>query len=71
MEVTSQKVEKLLRGQHVFKLWAFSMLFTKLKNEYAADPTQAKLEHCANEINTFIAKYRNIMAPDLTIIQSI
>ena len=71
MEVTSQKVEKLMRGQHVFKLWAFSMLFTKLKNEYVAEPTQTKLEQCVKEINIFISKYHNIMAPDLAIIQGI
>ena len=71
MEMTSQKVERLFRGQHVFKLWAFSMLFTKLKNEYAADPTQTKLEYCVNEINAFISKYQNVMAPDLAIIQHV
>jgi hypothetical protein len=71
MNVTIQQMERLLRGHHVFKQISFSMLLTRLKNDYAASPTQVKLEYCVNEINTFIDKYKMIMAADLAIIEKV
>ena len=71
MNVTSQQTEKLLQGQYVFKLWAFSMLVTQLKNDYAAASTQEILKQCVDKINTFLAKYHTVMAQDYAVIQSI
>ena len=71
MNVTIQQTEKLLRGQYVFKLWAFSMLVTQLKNDYAAASTQEILEQCVEKINTFLGKYHAVMAPDYAVIQTI
>jgi hypothetical protein len=44
------------------------MLLTRLKNDYAASPTQANLEHCAKEINAFLEKYKILMAADIAVI---
>ena len=71
MDVTIQQMEKLLQGQHTFKLWAFSMLLTQLKNKYAIEPTEANLEQCANEMNSFLKKYQSILAHDFSVIQNI
>ena len=71
MNVTTQQMEKLLQGQHTFKLWAFSMLLTQLKNKYAIDPTEANLENCANEMNSFLKKYQAILAQDFATIENI
>ena len=71
MNVTLQQMEKMLRGQYIFKQVSFSMLLTRLKTEYAAAPTQANLEHCANEINSYLKKYRIIMSSDFAVIQKI
>jgi len=71
MNVTVQQMEKLLQGQYVFKQISFSMLLTRLKNEYIDAYTPANLEHCAKEINVFLDKYKAIMAPDFAIIENI
>ena len=71
MNVSIQQMEKLLRGQYAFKMTAFSLLMTRQKNEYAASPTQAKLEHCVNEINAFLQKYSSVMTEDYAVIQKI
>ena len=71
MNVTVQQMEKLLQGQYTFKMWAFSMLLTQLKNKYAIEPTQTNLENCTNELNSFLSKYRAILAQDFAAIQRI
>jgi hypothetical protein len=71
MQVTAPQMEKLLLGHYVFKQFAFSMLLTRLKNEYAAAPTKPLLEHCAKEINTFLTKYHTIMAADFAVIAAV
>lgn len=69
--ITSQQAEKLLKGQYAFELWAFSVLLTQLKNDYAASPTQENLEQCVEKINAFITKYQGILSKDLAVIQGI
>ena len=71
MIITTQQMEKLLLGQFLFKHWAFSMLITQLKNKYAVEPTEATLEKCTNELNSFITKYKAILGQDMAIIQGI
>jgi len=71
MNVTVQQMEKLLHGQFVFKQISFSMLLTRLKNDYAAAPTPASLANCVSEINAFLSKYQAIMAPDFAVIEKI
>ena len=71
MNITTQQMEKLLTGHYIFKQWAFSMLVTQLKNNYATEPTQSNLEHCTTEMNTFLDKYRAILAQDFAKIQNI
>ena len=71
MNVSIHQMEKLLHGQYTFKQWAFSMLLTQLKTKYAVEPTQANLELCTNEMNTFLDKYQAILAHDFSIIDNI
>jgi len=71
MNVTVHQMERLLQGKYEFKQISFSMLLTRLKNDYAAAPTPANLEHCAAEINAFLDKYKAIMSPDFAIIEKI
>ena len=71
MNVTLQQTEKLLKGIQKFKLYAFSMMLTHLKDLYSKDPTQPMLASCAEEINKFINKYQAIMAEDYKIIESL
>ena len=71
MLVTHQHAEKLLQGTQKFKLFAFSMMLTHLKERYAKDPSKITLESCTKEINAFLDKYKAIMAEDVTAIASL
>jgi len=71
MKLTTQQVEKLFQGQHKFKQISFSMLFTRLKNEYLAAPTEDNLKNFTSEINAFISRYSIIMGGDIAIIDQI
>ncbi|MCL2381124.1 MAG: hypothetical protein FWC64_05960 [Treponema sp.] len=71
MNVTIHQMEKMLRGQYVFKQFAFSMLMTRLKRDYADTPTRVNLERCVHETNTFLNKYRIIMHADFAMIKTL
>ena len=71
MNVTTQQMEKMLNGRYVFKQWALSMLLTQIKNKYAIEPTPTNLELCTNELNTFLIKYKAILAQDIATITNI
>ena len=71
MIVTHQHAEKLLKGTEKFKLFAFSMMLTHLKERYAKDSSAITLESCTREINAFIDKYKTIMAEDFSLIESL
>jgi hypothetical protein len=71
MNVTVQQMGKLLQGQYAVKHISFSRLLTRLKTKYAAEPTQTNLEHCVEEINAFLEKYKILMSADFAIIAKI
>jgi hypothetical protein len=71
MNVTIQQMEKILQGQYTFKQFGFSMLMTRLKKEYAAEPTPEKAEYSLKETNAFLDKYSSIMPEELAIIAKI
>ena len=71
MTVSHQHAEKLLTGTQKFKLYAFSMMLTHLKERYAKEPSTITLESCTKEINAFIDKYKAIMSEDFTVIQAL
>lgn len=71
MNVTSAQVQKILSGSYTFSQLGFSMLSTRLKGLYAKDPSYETLKECTGEINTFLQKYENTMAADLTIISKL
>lgn len=71
MKVTPQQTEKLLQGNHTFSQLGFSMMLTRLKGMYAKDPSAAVLKTAMNEINTFIDKFKVIMANDFAIISKL
>ena len=71
MYVTIQQAEKILRGSQKFKLFAFSMMLTHLKELYAKDPSTGTLKTCTADINAYLEKYKAIMADDLALISGI
>ena len=71
MTVSILQMEKLLKGQYTFKQWGFSMLLTRLKQDYAGTPTAENLEICVDEINAFLNKYKAIMAEDYALIEQV
>jgi len=71
MNVTYQQTEKLLQGVQKFKLYAFSMMLTHLKELYSKDPSQPTLENCTADINAFLKKYHTIMAEDFALIEKL
>ena len=71
MKVTSSQTKKLLTGVQKFKLFAFSMMLTHLKELYAKDPSQPTLDNCTAEVNAFLDKYKTIMADDYAVIESL
>ena len=71
MKVTPQQAEKILKGNQAFSQFGFSMMLTRLKTRYAQDPSQATLQFCATEINTFLGKFAAIMGPDYAIMSKL
>ena len=70
MIITAQQTQKLLMGVKKFKLLAFSMLLTHLKEIYAKDPSEVTIHKCVEVINAFLGKNRKTMAADFIIIKS-
>jgi len=68
MKITPQQTQKLLSENQSFSQLGFSMMLTRLKSMYAKDPSQAFLEKSTGEINTFLDKFKSIMASDYDII---
>jgi len=65
MELSLYETSKLLKGSQTYKQLGFSMLLTRLRNQYAQEETEANLKKCADEINTFLNKFVKIMVSDL------
>lgn len=66
MKITLNQTQRLLTGNQTFSQLGFSMMLTRLKGQYAGDPS--KLEKYAAEINAFLARFASIMADDYAII---
>ncbi len=66
MKINSTQAQKLLTGNQTFSQLGFSMLLTRLKGQYAKDPSS--LSKYTAEINTFLSKFTAIMAADYAII---
>jgi hypothetical protein len=71
MNVSIQQMEKLLQGQYTFKQLGFSMLLTRLKSNYADEPTEEKLEDCVNTLNAFLSKYSTLLTDEIATIRNI
>jgi hypothetical protein len=71
MNLSIQQMEKLLQGQYTFRQLGFSMLLTRIKSNYADEPTQENLETCTNELNAFLNKYSAILGDEIEIIRNI
>ena len=71
MSITAAQAQELLTGNHTFSQLGLSMLVTRLKSSYAKDSSQASLQKCANEINTFLEKYSSIIVADLAVISEL
>jgi hypothetical protein len=71
MSVSIQQTEKLLRENHKFTQLGLSMMITRLKNIYAKDPSQEVLQKAMTELNTFLEKFKSILAKDYEIISKL
>ncbi|MCL2010122.1 MAG: hypothetical protein FWG71_06195 [Synergistaceae bacterium] len=68
MNITLEQAEKILKGDLPFSLLGFSMMIARLKNTYAKDPSQTTLQTCADEMNSFLRKFKGAMANDYSAI---
>ena len=71
MIISFQQAKKLLIGVKKFRLFAFSMLLTHLKEIYLTDSSEDTVKKCVEVINAFLVKNRKIMAADFVIIKSL
>ena len=71
MKVTLWQTEMLLKSNFRFSMLGFSMLVTRLKGLYATNPSKEVIETSMEEINAFLAKFKNIMKDDCEIIEKI
>jgi len=69
--ITVQQTEKLLKGSFHFEYLSFSMMLMRLKMLYAGDSSSASLQRCAQEIDSFIEKFKPNMSADILTLQSI
>ena len=68
MKVTIQQTEKLLKGNQSFSQLGFSLMLTRLKTNYANNPTPSTVQTCMGEINGFLGKFASIMSADYAIV---
>ena len=68
MSITLQQAEKILRKDQLFSQLGFSMMIARLKKTYAKNPSPEVLQSCADEMNTFLDKFKNSMGGDYTAI---
>lgn len=71
MKVTVEQTEKLLSGNHSFSQLGLSMMMTRMKKTYLANPSQAALEKSTNELNLFFDKFKSIAEKDFGIIEQL
>jgi len=65
VNISLHETSKLLKGNQTYSQLGFSMLLTRLRNQYAQDDSEENLIRCAEEINAFLGKFVKIMAKDL------
>lgn len=70
MKISSAQAEKVLKGNKTFTQFAFSMLITRLKSQYASDPSPKTLNTCTDEINAFLSKFQKLMTADYAVISA-
>jgi len=70
VKITEAQVRILLSDgvPRKFTQLGFSLLITRLKGLYKADPSPDALERCTQEINAFLQKFEVIMQQDITIL---
>ena len=73
MQLSQEHVKCLFEaGKQVeFAQFGFNMLVTRLKGIYINDPSEAVLQDCSKELNTFLNKYSIMMNDDLEKISGI
>ena len=66
MVVSDAQVKNVLGGntERKFTQFGFSLLITRLTLAYKNNPTDAVLQECIKEINSFFVKYEPIMKKD-------
>jgi len=64
MNVSLQQTEKLLKGNQAVSQFGLSMMLTRLRGQYAKDPTPAAVQNYTKEINVFLNKFQSIMGKD-------
>ena len=71
MQITIRQTETILKANFRFSMLGFSMLITRLKGLYAANPSQEVLESSTEEINAFLDKFKGIMNADCEFLKRI
>ena len=64
MKISMIQAQKVLNGNQSFMQFGFAMMITRLKTQYAKNPTQSTLQACTDEINGFLEKFASIMGAD-------
>jgi hypothetical protein len=68
MRVTQGQIEKVLTGDFNFTQLGFSMMITRLKRNYAKNPSKELLEKSTKDVNDFFDKFPRVMKEDYAII---
>ena len=71
--VTEDQVQKLLLDnspQH-FSHLNFGLLVTRMKGVYKHNPSQATLQRCTREINTFLQRPESISSTDAAVLDKL
>ncbi|MCL2549050.1 MAG: hypothetical protein FWE76_07805, partial [Symbiobacteriaceae bacterium] len=70
LRITESQVRTLLtdNAPRQFTQLGFSLLVTRMKELYKADPSSASLQRCTQDLNAFISKFEVIMQQDIAIL---
>lgn len=69
MKLSTMQVEKLLKADSKFKLFAFALMISRMKRHYAEDPFV--VDAFTVEINDFLREYDSIMDRDYDTVKAI
>jgi len=69
--ITIQQAEKLLKEDYSFESLSFSMMLMRMRILYAEDSSPANLQRYAQEIDTFLEKFKFNMGTDILTLKKI